>query len=81
MREERAEEVKRGRKWKGIGRIVVGRKERGRREGKKERREEEGRERRKGERRIGIGRKEKRRGEVKRRRREGKSFILPSNHL
>ena len=45
MREERAEEVKRGRKWNGVGRIVVGRKERGRREGKKERRK--GEERRK----------------------------------
>ena len=41
MREERAEEVKRGRKWNGVGRIVVGRKERGRREGKKERREKD----------------------------------------
>ena len=37
-REERAEGVKKGRKWKRVERIVVGRKERGRREGKKERR-------------------------------------------
>ena len=50
-----------------------------------ERREEEGRGRKKGDRRIGIGRKEigeeRRRGEGKRRRREGKSFIFPNNHL
>ena len=41
VREERAEEVKRGRKWEGIGRIVVNGKERGRRKGKKERGEKD----------------------------------------
>ena len=49
VREERAEEVKRGRKWKGIERIVVGGKERGRREGKKDRGEKKGEKERKEE--------------------------------